>query len=672
MDRRAEAGMSEPAPLQLPDAAPAETTATEASPRDRVGNALRAHAGDALRHLLGEDGYKSLQGRNWTLIGIVGPVIGIVADIVTVFGRAAFIGLLVSSALFIVFLLGAVLRTRFGRFCAFPCVLTLLLVVVFGFVVGAQRLATANEPDAANRGVLAATVPGIAQLQDTLIKIAAKLDRIEDTTDRIADTAVRTEAKADSIEAKLDRLLASETEKVALRTAIERLRQADNIRDRAILTFLNDVGETPLRPGQYPAQLARFAERYQSLLAEAEKPKNLPAQFEAMRQQAAEKIRTGALDEADALLASLQTRMAQWRREQQTALDQAKRDEANILSERADIASTRLRYRDAASLYREASELAASDPAASWRFRMDQTEALYKQGKEFGDNTALAEAIAVSRAALALVPRERVPLQWASAQNNLGTALSTLGDRESGTARLEEAVAAFRAALTERTHERVPLQWAATQHNLGATLQTLGRRENGTARLAEAVTAYRAALTERTRERVPLDWAATQNNLGNALLSLGERESGTARLEEAVAAFRAALTEWTRERVPLDWAMTQNNLGTVLASLGERESGTARLEEAVAAYRAALTERTRERVPYYWAHTQENLAIVFRSLATRANDEGRVAFLNEALAAVDDALEVYRAGNSAYDIGTAERLRARILAETQETQATPR
>ena len=54
--------------------------------------------------------------------------------------------------------------------------------------------------------------------------------------------------------------------------------------------------------------------------------------------------------------------------------------------------------------------------------------------------------------------RERVPLDWAKTQNNLGTALWTLGARESGTARLEEAVAAYRAALEERTRERVPLQ----------------------------------------------------------------------------------------------------------------------------------------------------------------------------------------------------------------------
>ena len=44
------------------------------------------------------------------------------------------------------------------------------------------------------------------------------------------------------------------------------------------------------------------------------------------------------------------------------------------------------------------------------------------------------------------------------------------GERESGTARLEEAVAAYRAALEERTRERVPLDWAMTQNNLGIAL----------------------------------------------------------------------------------------------------------------------------------------------------------------------------------------------------------
>jgi exonuclease VII small subunit len=115
-------------------------------------------------------------------------------------------------------------------------------------------------------------------------------------------------------------------------------------------------------------------------------------------------------------------------------------------------------------------------------------------------------------------------------------------------------VAAYRAALEERTRDRVPLDWAMTQMNLGTALEVLGERESGTVRLEEAVTAYRAALEERTRDRVPLDWAMTQMNLGNALWNLGERESGTVRLEEAVAAWSECLAvstfvwppEWVR------------------------------------------------------------------------------------------------------------------------------
>ena len=79
----------------------------------------------------------------------------------------------------------------------------------------------------------------------------------------------------------------------------------------------------------------------------------------------------------------------------------------------------------------------------------------------------------------------------------------------------------YTEALKEYTRERVPLDWAATQNNLGVALTTLGERESGTERLEQAVAAYTEALKEYTRERVPLDWAATQNNLGAALTTLG-------------------------------------------------------------------------------------------------------------------------------------------------------
>ncbi len=105
--------------------------------------------------------------------------------------------------------------------------------------------------------------------------------------------------------------------------------------------------------------------------------------------------------------------------------------------------------------------------------------------------------------------------------------------------------------------------------------------------------------------------------------------------------------------------MTQMKLGNALIGLGERESGTAKLEEAVAAYHEALQERTRERVPFLWAQTQENLATVHLAIY---NKDSQPRHLDAALEAVDGALDEYRKANAAYDVGTAESLREKILA----------
>ena len=86
-----------------------------------------------------------------------------------------------------------------------------------------------------------------------------------------------------------------------------------------------------------------------------------------------------------------------------------------------------------------------------------------------------------------------------------------------------QAVAAYRAALEERTRERVPLDWATTQTNLGNALWRLGELESGTARLEEAVAAYRAALEERTREATPHWHGIAQANLARCLAILEQR-----------------------------------------------------------------------------------------------------------------------------------------------------
>jgi tetratricopeptide (TPR) repeat protein len=418
-----------------------------------------------------------------------------------------------------------------------------------------------------------------------------------------------------------------------------------NINQGAVDGFFQTLGEQKVPPEQLKAKLTEIASQFEVARQRLAALEPDDPATKALVDQAKEALDKGHPDEASGLLQRAEDAELAAANQADVIADQARAaantrrlHAAKAREGRGDVALTQLGYREAAGHFAAATELlppSASDERGRLIWR--QALVLYQQGDEFGDNVALAESITVwKRLASQDYPRDRVPLDWAMMQMNLGVTLATLGERENGTARLEAAVAAFRAALREYTRDRVPLYWVRTQNNLGNALEALGKREIGTARLEAAVAAYRAALQEYTRDRVPLDWAMTQNNLGNALEALGERENGTARLEAAVAAFRAALREYTRDRVPLYWARTQNNLGNALEVLGERESGTARLEEAVAAYRAALQERTRDRVPLDWARTQNNLGNALEALSERENGTAR---LEAAVAALRAALQ---------------------------------
>ena len=329
---------------------------------------------------------------------------------------------------------------------------------------------------------------------------------------------------------------------------------------RQVRAALAILGENDIPPERLAARLVEIAQRFNDLQATASALPGDSQKVIALKAEAQKAIGVGELAKADSLLAEIDTEIDT---EESKALDRFALKAAENSARRGDIALARLRYSDAAGHFANA---AAKFPRQSThedmrlRYLFREADAFYRQGDEFGDNAALRSAINRYQRLIDLTPRERVPLDWAMARNNLGTALGTLGERESGTARLEEAVTAYRDALQEQTRER-ELEWATTQNNLGLTLLRLGEREGGTAR---AFTAFRDALKEWTRERVPLQWAMARTNLGAALLRLAQREGGTARLEEAVTGFRDALQEQTRERGPLQWATTQNSLGLAL------------------------------------------------------------------------------------------------------------
>jgi tetratricopeptide (TPR) repeat protein len=215
------------------------------------------------------------------------------------------------------------------------------------------------------------------------------------------------------------------------------------------------------------------------------------AQTRGDREEARRHLRA-AREAAEAAAAEAQ-RLA---RQAETAAGQQMLQAAHATSAEAELALAGLDYEEAARLFGEAVALVPADALdEKGDLLLRQADALQRQGDERGDNAALRKALQVYDRALTTMARERVPLDWATTQNNLGTALSTLGQRETGTERLLEAVDAFRDALKEMTRERVPLQWAMTQNNLGNALSRLGQRETGTTRLGEALAAWEACLT---------------------------------------------------------------------------------------------------------------------------------------------------------------------------------
>jgi hypothetical protein len=104
---------------------------------------------------------------------------------------------------------------------------------------------------------------------------------------------------------------------------------------------------------------------------------------------------------------------------------------------------------------------------AAFRARYDEYQ---EDGAAKGINFSLEVATECARRMLGAA---RDPDERGLAAGLLGNALLGLGQRESGTTRLEQAAKAFRDALLEYTRERMPLQWAGTQNNLGLALWTV-------------------------------------------------------------------------------------------------------------------------------------------------------------------------------------------------------
>ena len=268
---------------------------------------------------------------------------------------------------------------------------------------------------------------------------------------------------------------------------------------------------------------------------------------------------------------------------------------------------------------------------------------------------ALRTAIICYDAVLTVYTHEAAPFDWAEAQNNKATALSTLAwlQKNMGKAERVEALHAalgcYDAALTVFTRETAA-NWAMAENNKGNALTTLaGLLEDAerVGKLQAAIICYDNALLEQRCEPDSTDWAATQYNKGNALRKLAALSEGTEQAEKlraAVTCYNNVLLARSPGETPANWITMQDVKANMLKDLVELLKGKERVEklrEVIACYDAVLTIATHAEMPTTWAKMQHNKGIALRDLAGMSEGNERAEKLREAIACYDAVLSIY-------------------------------
>jgi tetratricopeptide (TPR) repeat protein len=429
---------------------------------------------------------------------------------------------------------------------------------------------------------------------------------------------------------------------------IDQIAREKGIPAAALRSILAKLGQSEVAEHEIVSRLNAAADQLIELRANVARLSGDRPELAAIREQVLALLDRGDLDGARAALNAS-------RQAARTLGLHSSRMEVELLANEAFIDELQLAYRAAETKYDQSASLVREfDPEGEWGLRMHQADALSRLGSEFGDATALTDAIAIYERCLALAPRSTRPLDWANTQDSLGIANSKLGERNSTTEALRTAIACHEEALKEYTRQRVPRDWAGTKNNIGNALAVLGEGEQDIDLLKSASAAYRDALLECTRERDPLEWANIQSNLGNTLQIIGKLTANVERLEESEKCYRVALLERTRKRTPLDWATTQNNLGNTLSDLAVLTRSVARLKASIECFLEALKERTLERVPLDWAMTVGNVGVTLLQFGMIERSPGRI---ESAIDALQDALDVFeRLGADRYVAGTKRNL----------------
>jgi tetratricopeptide (TPR) repeat protein len=232
----------------------------------------------------------------------------------------------------------------------------------------------------------------------------------------------------------------------------------------------------------------------------------------------------------------------------------------------------------------------------------------------------LRKALAFYDVAAAIFDPRMEPIQHARVLNAAGAAHRGLGDRRKAADLFEKAVALFAEGGTD--NER-----AAAYNNLGLCRTEMGQPEAGVVAFDAAIELFDGYTEEGKRGII-----STLHNRGQAHTGMGT-EAG---LEAALADFEEARGMIDPDENPLHHGMVEHSVGVTCSALAKlsEDGRSAFLQEAIRAFNNSLDVFSRTSFPYYHALVKHNLGLAHEA-------QGGTANLRRALTSFEDALAVF-------------------------------
>ncbi len=248
--------------------------------------------------------------------------------------------------------------------------------------------------------------------------------------------------------------------------------------------------------------------------------------------------------------------------------------------------------------------------------------------------------IEIHKKVLEIRDMEQLPIQYITAQNNIGNAYRTLAEVEDKALNFKRAIEEYHHALKIATVNQFPIQYVMTQNNIGNAYRTLADVEDKALNCKKAIGAYEKALRVTPVEQFPIQYAMTQNNIGVAYRRLAEVEDKAQNCKKSIEEYHHALKIVTIEQFPMDYAMTQNNIGIAYGILAEVEDKNQNCKKAIEAFQNAFKVTHVEQFPIEYAMVQNNIGKAYGELA-KVEDKNQNC--KKAIEAYQNALKIFTA-----------------------------